>query len=259
MHRPAVRPLYFIALVLAGFALALPASAQFAGKGTAKEYVVLFAAGGVRQDVAEAYALQGAMPALSSLLQNGTRAGGGLLTQAPAGAGAGWHALATGAWPGVHGAPGDTFSINGTAFGDRVSSLDPGALQAETLAQAVERGGRKVAQVEWPGGRVGAIDGPTVDGRTLFSGRGVATNYIAASDSGRSSRVSACSSITPPALRGSRPMPAPRRPRRAAGRTSRRRTAPRWRCACAYWISGSTSTASTPTSSRPATSSTLPR
>ena len=35
-----------------------------------------------------------------------------------------------------------------------------GVLQAETLAQAAERGGKKVAQIEWAGGRSGAIDGP---------------------------------------------------------------------------------------------------
>jgi hypothetical protein len=55
-------------------------------------------------------------------------------------------------------------------------------LQAETLAQAAERGGKKVAQVEWAGGRVGVINGPTVDFRSFLSGRGVATNYISPTD-----------------------------------------------------------------------------
>ncbi len=35
----------------------------------------------------------------------------------------------------------------------------PGVLQAETLAQAAERGGKKVAQIEWAGGRSGASKG----------------------------------------------------------------------------------------------------
>ena len=52
-------------------------------------------------------------------------------------------------------------------------------LQAETLAQSAERGGKKVAQIEWAGGRSGTIDGPTLDFRNFRSGRGVATNYIA--------------------------------------------------------------------------------
>ena len=55
-------------------------------------------------------------------------------------------------------------------------------MQAETIAQSAERGGKKVAQIEWAGGRVGAINGPTVDFRAFFSGRGVATNYISPTD-----------------------------------------------------------------------------
>src|SRR5512139_1497952 len=65
----------------------------------------------------------------------------------------------------------------------RVSAFDPGVVRAETLAQAAERGGKKVAQIEWAGGRVGVIDGPTVDYLTFLSGRGVATNYISPDDS----------------------------------------------------------------------------
>ncbi len=53
-------------------------------------------------------------------------------------------------------------------------------LQAETIAQSAERGGKKVLQMEWAGGRNGVINGPTVDFRTFLSGRGVATNYVLA-------------------------------------------------------------------------------
>ncbi len=51
-------------------------------------------------------------------------------------------------------------------------------LQAESIAQAAERDGLKVAQVEWAGGRNASIQGPTIDFRGFFSGRGVATNFI---------------------------------------------------------------------------------
>lgn len=152
--------------------------------GAANGAVVYFAAGGMRQDLAEMYAGQGQMPALARMLRTAAKAaGGGLLTQAPAGTGTGWHSLATGAWPGVHGATGDTFAINGQPIGNRDSAFDIGASQAETLAQSAERGGRSVAQIEWAGGRGGRIEGPTVDFRSFFSGRGVATNYIGANDS----------------------------------------------------------------------------
>ncbi|HSK25920.1 MAG TPA: 5'-nucleotidase C-terminal domain-containing protein, partial [Jiangellales bacterium] len=107
---------------------------------------------------------------------------GGLLTQAPPNPGAGWYSLATGAWPGVHGSTNNTFHVNGQPFANRTAAFDPGVVQAETIAQSAERGGTKVAQVEWAGGRVGVIDGPTIDFRTFHSGRGVATNYIAPTD-----------------------------------------------------------------------------
>ena len=82
---------------------------------------------------------------------------------------------------GAHGAN-NTFHINGQPFGNSTSFSAAGVLQAETLAQAAERGGKKVVQIEWAGGRVGAINGPTIDFRSFLSGRGVATNYISPDD-----------------------------------------------------------------------------
>jgi hypothetical protein len=149
-----------------------------------RETVIFFAADGLRQDLVETYASQHQLPTLGSLLRTGAKAaGGGLLTQAPPNTGAGWYSLATGAWPGVHGSTNNTFFINGQAFGtNRTAAFDAGVLQAETLAQAAERGGKKVAQIEWAGGRNGTINGPTVDFRSFLSGRGVATNYIGPTD-----------------------------------------------------------------------------
>ncbi|MPV37274.1 5'-nucleotidase C-terminal domain-containing protein [Georgenia subflava] len=139
---------------------------------------VFFASDGLRQDLVEEYARDGLMPEMRSLLRHGTRAAdGGLLTQAPPNTGAGWYTLATGAWPGVHGSTNNTFHKLGDPFGNRTAAFDPGVLQAESIAQSAERGGLKVAQVEWAGGRNASIDGPTIDFRTFLSGRGVATNF----------------------------------------------------------------------------------
>jgi 2',3'-cyclic-nucleotide 2'-phosphodiesterase (5'-nucleotidase family) len=163
-------------------ALAAPSQAPNAGQGN-KEQVIFFASDGLRQDLVDKFAAQGAMPVMGNYLKNGARAAdGGLLTQAPPNTGAGWYSLATGAWPGVHGSTNNTFAINGQAMSSRVAAFDTGVVQAETLAQAAERGGKKVAQIEWAGGRVGVISGPTVDYITFLSGRGVATNYISSSD-----------------------------------------------------------------------------
>ncbi len=160
-----------------------PAATTGARDGGNDEAVIFFAADGLRQDAVESFGGRLVLPNLSRLLRNGARAAdGGLLTQAPPNTGAGWYSLATGAWPGVHGSTNNTFAINGAPFGNRTAAFDQGVVQAETLAQAAERGGQKVAQIEWAGGRVGAINGPTVDFRTFFSGRGVATNYIGPND-----------------------------------------------------------------------------
>jgi 2',3'-cyclic-nucleotide 2'-phosphodiesterase (5'-nucleotidase family)/predicted AlkP superfamily phosphohydrolase/phosphomutase len=155
-----------------------PRRAQ-AGQQALTDRAVFFASDGMRQDLVERYAAQGRMPTMRSLLRRGVHAAGdGLLTQAPANTGAGWYTLATGAWPGVHGSTNNTFHKNGDPFGSRTAAFDPGVLQAETIAQSAERGGLKVAQMEWAGGRNATISGPTVDFQSFFSGRGVTTNFI---------------------------------------------------------------------------------
>jgi 2',3'-cyclic-nucleotide 2'-phosphodiesterase (5'-nucleotidase family) len=173
-----------LALVLiASLATPVLASSSSAPSGPKSQKAIFFVSDGMRQDLAEAYAGQGLMPNINKLLRSGAKAAdGGLLTQAPPNTGAGWYSLATGAWSGVHGSTNNTFAINGQPMSSRVGSFDAGVLQAETLAQAAERGGKKVAQIEWAGGRVGVINGPTLDFHTFFSGRGVATNYISPTD-----------------------------------------------------------------------------
>lgn len=182
LHRSLSVLLIFSMFLLPASALAATSTAPQAVPG--KDKVIFFASDGLRQDMVEDFANQGLMPAMAGLLRAGAKAAdNGLLTQAPPNTGAGWYSLATGAWPGVHGSTNNTFHINGAPFANRTSAFDSGVLQAETLAQAAERGGKKVAQIEWAGGRVGVINGPTVDFRSFLSGRGVATNYISPNDS----------------------------------------------------------------------------
>src|SRR6185503_9154197 len=122
---------------------------------------VFFTSDGLRQDLVVKYAAQGVMPTMSGFLKGGVSASGnGLLTEAPPNTGAGWYSLATGAWPGVHGSTNNTFHINGQpavgttpGFAVRTTAFDPNVLQVESIAQSAERGGLKVAQVEWAGGR----------------------------------------------------------------------------------------------------------
>ncbi|MBP7148881.1 MAG: 5'-nucleotidase C-terminal domain-containing protein [Acidobacteria bacterium] len=200
---------FILAAFVTAIALVSPKTpAQDAGAGTRSRAAVLFAASGARQDLAEQYVAQGIMPTTKSLLQSGTKAvGGGLLTQAPATTGPGWLSLASGAWPGVHGVTAGTFHRNGTLFNDRSGLQDAGAIASETLAQAAERGGRRVAQIEWAGARA-TTAGPTVDSRVVLSGRGVSTNYIDAADIAEVVLASGLQFDHPAGFAGQNPFPA---------------------------------------------------
>ena len=170
--------------------------------------VLFFAADGLRQDLVQHYADHGVMPAMRRLIKKGASAtGGGLLTQAPPNTGAGWYSLATGAWPAVTGSTNNTFHINGQPFGNRTAAFDPGVLQAESIAQSAERGGKKVAQIDWAGGRGATTQGPTVDFRSFFSGRGVVTNYRSATDDEAFTRSFGLQYDSPDGFAGNAPFP----------------------------------------------------
>ncbi len=182
-------------LLLALVSLVLPAAPAFAQDvapadppaadeaSADSNSMLFFVADGLRQDIVEQYVAEGWMPAMGAMFSNGAvAADNGLLTQAPPNTGAGWYTLATGAWPAVTGSTNNTFHVVGNDFNTRTAAFDEGVLQAETLAQSAERGGKKVVQIEWAGGRSAPINGPTVDYRASFSGRGVATNYIGDTD-----------------------------------------------------------------------------
>ncbi len=162
--------------------------APAAGTASARRHedpqrVLYFVSDGLRQDLVEQYSKAGKTPGFKEMLHSGAKAGdNGLLTQAPPNTGAGWYSLATGAWPAVTGSTNNTFHVNGQAFTSRTAAFDPGVLQAESIAQSAERGGLKVAQIEWAGGRGAAINGPTLDYRSFLSGRGIATNYVSPTD-----------------------------------------------------------------------------
>ena len=72
----------------------------------------------------------------------------------PPNTGVGWYTLATGTWPGEHGSTNNTFHRTGEGnFNNRTSFWATGILQADTIQQAAERAGKKVASVEWVGAR----------------------------------------------------------------------------------------------------------
>src|SRR4051812_11782569 len=184
--RKALSPLVAAALAVGG--LAVPAAfGNGDGHGgpppKKSPKLLFFVSDGMRQDAVSRYADEGVVPGFAKLLDRGAHASGnGLLTQAPPNTGAGWYSLFTGAWPGVHGSTNNTFHVNGQPFTSSTSAFGANVLQAESLGQAAERAGKKVAQIEYSGGREAPISGPTLDFRNFRSGRGVATNYTSPTD-----------------------------------------------------------------------------
>ncbi len=172
--------------MLAALALSVAAVVAVAsGSGAAtpstvpSERVVFFAADGMRPDLMQTYAAAGAMPTYASLMAQGVSGENGLVQAFPPNTGVGWYTLATGTYPSEHGSTNNTFFRQGDSFGNRTAAFSAGVLQADTIAEATERAGKKVVSVEWAGGSrtMTPIKGPVVDYRNFYSNRGLWTNY----------------------------------------------------------------------------------
>jgi len=175
-------PIAIIAVlsVLATLVGVAPTAAATGSKPTA-EKVILFSSDGMRQDHVEDYVADGFLPNLADVLDDGTKAdGGGLIQGFPPNTGVGWQTLATGTWPGEHGSTNNTFHRTGESnFNNSTSFATPGILQADHIAQAAERAGKTVVSMEWVASRglVPPLQGPVVDFRSFFGGRGIVLNF----------------------------------------------------------------------------------
>jgi 2',3'-cyclic-nucleotide 2'-phosphodiesterase (5'-nucleotidase family) len=160
--------------LLAGLVAAPVAAAPPPSGKPSTNKAILFSSDGMRPDLMEAYAAQGLMPTYADLMAKGVRGANGMLQAFPPNTGVGWYTMATGTYPSEHGSTNNTYHRTGeTAFNNRTSFSAPGTLQADTIAAAAERSGKKVAQIDWVGGAQAGIGGPTVDFTTFFSTRGV--------------------------------------------------------------------------------------
>jgi 2',3'-cyclic-nucleotide 2'-phosphodiesterase (5'-nucleotidase family)/predicted AlkP superfamily phosphohydrolase/phosphomutase len=170
--RPVV--LFTVLSLLVGL-VAAPVAAAPAGQPVPHtEKAIMFASDGMRPDLMESYAAQGVMPTYADLMAKGVRGDNGMVQAFPPNTGVGWYTMATGAYPGEHGSTNNTYHRTGeTNFNNRTSFSALGTLQADTIAAAAERSGKKVAQIDWVGGANAGIAGPTVDFTTFFSNRGV--------------------------------------------------------------------------------------
>jgi 2',3'-cyclic-nucleotide 2'-phosphodiesterase (5'-nucleotidase family) len=141
--------------------------------GRPVEKVVMFASDGMRPDLMERYAKQGFMPTYKQLMKDGVTGANGMLQAFPPNTGVGWYTMATGTYPSEHGSTNNTYFRGGDTFSNRTSFSAAGTMQADTIANAAERAGKKVAQIDWVGGAAANIQGPTVDFTNFFSNRGV--------------------------------------------------------------------------------------
>ena len=143
------------------------------------ENVIFFAADGMRPDLMEKYAGEGAMSTYADLMANGVKGDNGLVQAFPPNTGAGWYTLATGTYPSEHGSTNNTFFRSGDTFNDRTAAFSDGVLQADTIAESAERAGKKVVSLEWAGGSrtMTKLQGPVVDYRNFYSNRGLWTNW----------------------------------------------------------------------------------
>src|SRR6266508_4557247 len=144
--------------------------------------VVLFSSDGMRPDLMEQYAAQGAMPTYAALMAAGVEGDNGMVQAFPPNTGVGWYTMATGAYPGEHGSTNNTYFRSGDVFSNRTSFSAAGTVQADSIAAAAERAGKKVAQIDWVGGLNAGISGPTVDFATFYSNRGVLVGAANASE-----------------------------------------------------------------------------
>src|SRR3954464_4996757 len=156
----------FVLTITAGTAMAKP-------DGRPVDKGVVVATHGMRPDLMERYAKQGFMPTYKDLMKDGAVGKNGMVQAFPPNTGVGWYTMATGTYPSEHGSTNNTYFRSGDAFANRTSFSAPGTMQADTIANAAERAGKKVAQIDWVGGAAANINGPTVDFTNFFSNRGV--------------------------------------------------------------------------------------
>jgi 2',3'-cyclic-nucleotide 2'-phosphodiesterase (5'-nucleotidase family) len=165
--------LFAIVALVTAIAAVPVATVQSAAAASLANKVVMFASDGMRPDLMEKYAAAGAMPTYKALMAAGVRGDNGMVQAFPPNTGVGWYTMATGTYPSEHGSTNNTFFRGGDTFSNRTSFSAAAVLQADTIANAAERAGKKVAQIDWVGGAAANIDGPTVDFTNFFSNRGV--------------------------------------------------------------------------------------
>lgn len=162
-----------LSVVAGTSAMATPATPDHGRKPHQSHPVLMFASDGMRPDLMQRYAEQGAMPTYARLMREGVHGQNGLTQAFPPNTGVGWYGLGTGAWPAQTGSTNNTFHDITTPFTASTSAFAPGVLQADNIAAAAEREGKTVATFGWTTGTTYGIDGPAIDYGSFYSDRGI--------------------------------------------------------------------------------------
>jgi hypothetical protein len=154
--------------------------------------VMLFNAPGMRRDLIETFAAEGALPAITGVLAAGKSADDALAAPFPATTSTNSTTLLTGTWPAEHGVVADRFFRSGSPdFADFATWSAPGLIQADTLPQAAERAGKQVVSIGWEG--LSTLDpplgGPVVAGPIPYSQSGVITTIDLADQPANAERL----------------------------------------------------------------------
>ena len=96
--------------------------------------VVLYSSDGMRPDLMQQYAADGAMPTYASLMATGVKGANGMVQAFPPNTGVGWYTMATGTYPSEHGSTNNTFHRTGDAFANSTSFAASATLQHEEVS-----------------------------------------------------------------------------------------------------------------------------
>src|SRR5712691_9147933 len=118
------------------------AAKQGTAVGAASKALV-FSSDGMRPDLVAKYAGEGAMPTYASLIASGVTGVNGMTQAFPPNTGVGWYTMMTVTYPSEFCSSYNTFHRSGDAFSNRTSFSGSDVLQADTLAAAAERSGKK--------------------------------------------------------------------------------------------------------------------
>ncbi|MGE3600297.1 MAG: alkaline phosphatase family protein, partial [Dehalococcoidia bacterium] len=140
---------------------------------------LFFVSDGMRQDLVERFAAEGAMPAMAALLRDGVRGANGVLPPMPTNTGAGWATLLTGAWSGKTGSINNTFHMPGEPINVGRRGFGADLLEVETIVQVAERQGLRTLSFEWASTIPSRVSGPVLSYRTFLGARGTAANFVA--------------------------------------------------------------------------------